>query len=750
MMRLLLLFIALLFSLHIKSQFGDKKFYLVDSLDIRQLENYDLGLLDSILSIYHKEKSDTIRIKQLNYLVENLEDANAWIPYNKLMLVQAKSALDNKALGEEKEKCYKNILAGVYNNFGYALNQEGKKEQALEYFKLSMKLLEELNNKQGLSDVYNNIGLIYKNIGQISKCLEYYFKCLKICENLNDTKGKASSFNNIGMMYKELEDYEKSLEYLKKSLKEWEKLDNKRGMSSTLGNLGLLYYNMGKSDLSLEYYFKALILNERTGDKEGIGTELGNIGWVYLEQKKYTKALEYFERSLQYRKLVNDQAGIAYGIYNLGSVHYKMGDNELATKYAKEALDLAQKLGYPDIIKRTSFLLYNLYKKGNMPAEALKMHEQYINMRDSILSDQTRKAGLKKEYQYEFEMKEKELKSEQEKREILYNDEIQRQKIIFNASLIGGITFLAFSIVLYKRFRVTRQQKGIIEIQKKEIDNAFSALHEKNKEVMDSIYYARRIQNALLTSDDYFKKHLNREYFILYKPKDIVSGDFYWATTASSEFGVRSSEKLNTKHTTSNSELFYLAVCDSTGHGVPGAFMSLLNIGFLSEAINEKRIYKPNEIFNYTRKRLIENVNKEGQKDGFDGALFCIEKLNDTNSKIIYATANCKPLVIRNGSAINLESDRMPVGIGEKTEEFKLYSFDVKKDDVLYIFTDGYADQFGGARGKKFKYKPLEELITSIAAKPLEQQKQILGDTFDKWKGNLEQVDDVCVIGVKF
>jgi serine phosphatase RsbU (regulator of sigma subunit)/Tfp pilus assembly protein PilF len=727
-------------------QFADKKHYLVDSLELGKLENYDILLIDSMIDLYHKEKSDTAKLLQINYLVENLEDSRAWMPYNRFMLKESTSALSSGDLNKKETRFYKTILAGVYNNFGYGLNQEGNKEEALEYFKKSMVLLEELDNKQGLSDVYNNIGLIYKNAGQVSKCLEYYFKCLKICEAINDTKGKASSLNNIGMMYKELEDYNKGLEYMLNALKEWEKLDNKRGMSSTLGNLGLLYSKVGKPELSLEYYFKALILNERTGDKEGIGTELGNIGWVYFEQGKYEKALDYFERSLQYRRAVNDNAGIAFGLTNLGSVYKKMNNNDLALKYGTEALEIGKKIGYPEVIRRSSLLLYSLYKEKNKPSEALEMYEQYIAMRDSTLSDQTRKAGLKKQYQYEFELKEKELKSEQEKRDIQYNDEIQRQKIIFNASLIGGIVFLVFSIVLYQRFRLTRRQKGIIEGQKVEMDKAYEALHGKNKEVLDSIYYARRIQNTLLTSEEYFKKHFGKEHFIFYRPKDIVSGDFYWGTSVNSRQDTTGSQ--GPLHT-ADSQLFYLAVCDSTGHGVPGAFMSLLNIGFLSEAINEKHFHEPDRVFNYARKRLIENVNKEGQKDGFDGALFCFDTGANDTSRITYAAAYCKPIVVRNGEVMHLESDRMPVGLGEKIEDFRSFEFEGRKGDILYIFTDGFADQFGGPHGKKFKYKPLVQLLAEISARPLEEQQSLLAKTFDDWKGNLEQVDDVCIIGVR-
>jgi serine phosphatase RsbU (regulator of sigma subunit) len=212
----------------------------------------------------------------------------------------------------------------------------------------------------------------------------------------------------------------------------------------------------------------------------------------------------------------------------------------------------------------------------------------------------------------------------------------------------------------------------------------------------------------------------------LFNPKDIVSGDFYWATK--------------------REHLFYLAICDSTGHGVPGAFMSLLNIGFLSEAINEKDIYEPHKVFDYVRDRLINSLGKEGQKDGFDGILLCINTITNT---ISYAAAHNEPILISNNTIIELEKDKMPVGIGERKENFNLYTVNASQGDTLYLYTDGYADQFGGPKGKKFKYKQLNDLLLSNSALALSEQSKILNSKFEEWKGNLEQVDDVCIIGIR-
>ncbi|MGZ4090006.1 MAG: PP2C family protein-serine/threonine phosphatase, partial [Bacteroidia bacterium] len=192
--------------------------------------------------------------------------------------------------------------------------------------------------------------------------------------------------------------------------------------------------------------------------------------------------------------------------------------------------------------------------------------------------------------------------------------------------------------------------------------------------------------------------------------------------------------------------LFYLAVCDSTGHGVPGAFMSLLNIGFLSEAIKEKDILDPNEVFNYVRQRLIDSISKEEQKDGFDGILLCVNK---TTYKITYAAANNNPVLVTNNNLINLKADNMPVGKGERVAGFNLFEIEAKKGDTIYLFTDGFPDQFGGPKGKKFKYRQLEEILLTNNALPLSEQAVKLNTAFEEWKGNLEQIDDVLIIGIK-
>lgn len=228
-----------------------------------------------------------------------------------------------------------------------------------------------------------------------------------------------------------------------------------------------------------------------------------------------------------------------------------------------------------------------------------------------------------------------------------------------------------------------------------------------------------------------------KNFFILYKPKDIVSGDFYHA--------------LAHKHDGSATEIFYVCTADCTGHGVPGALMSMMGISHLNESIIEKKLSKPNEILDNMRKGIIASLNPEGSEEESKDGMDCVLCAYNFDKMILeFACANNPLWHVRDKQVTEYKPDKMPVGkYGEEMKPFTLQKLDLKKGDLVYTFTDGYADQFGGDKGKKFKYKQLQELLLKNCDQSMEKQKDILEKTFEEWKGNLEQVDDVCVIGMR-
>ena len=278
------------------------------------------------------------------------------------------------------------------------------------------------------------------------------------------------------------------------------------------------------------------------------------------------------------------------------------------------------------------------------------------------------------------------------------------------------------------------QTSTAIHKEKERINELKIEIEHKHQEIIDSVNYAKRIQRALLASNKLLNENLN-DYFLFFKPRDIVSGDFYWAA---------SKKILTTKK-------FYLAICDSTGHGVPGAIMSILNISCLNEAVNKDDLNLPHQLLDQTRAKIMEHMandgSEEGGKDGMDAVLACFDF---ENNKLEFAAANNPLWLIRNNELIEYKPDKMAVGkpMGE-IAPFTLQQIDLQKNDLIIMITDGFPDQFGGPKGKKFMYKNLKELLVKLSNQPLGQIKQELKNTFDDWRGNIEQVDDVLVFGIR-
>jgi serine phosphatase RsbU (regulator of sigma subunit) len=370
-------------------------------------------------------------------------------------------------------------------------------------------------------------------------------------------------------------------------------------------------------------------------------------------------------------------------------------------------------------IKQISELLYKEYKKTGQTVKALEMYELYIEMRDSLSRIENKEAAIKLDYQYKHE-KEQALSAEREK----------RQKLISRVAGGGFVLVLLFAFLIFNRLRITRRQKRLIEGQKQEVEIQKGLVEEKNKDITDSIRYAENIQQALLPTEQSVQDILP-DSFILFQPKDIVSGDFYWM-----------------QH---HNGLVYLAVCDCTGHGVPGAFMSMIGSSLLDESVVEKGITTPNEIFHEVRMGFInalkQNEEDESQKDGMDAALISWDKKNT-----LQAAAALNPvLIIRNGEIRELKPDRQPVGyLTVKQEAFTHHEVQLEKGDSVYLFTDGYHDQFGGPNHKKFMMRNFKKLLLSIQDKTMNEQKTILEDTMKEWKGDTDQIDDILVMGVRF
>jgi serine phosphatase RsbU (regulator of sigma subunit)/tetratricopeptide (TPR) repeat protein len=693
-------------------------------------------IVDSLIHVLKATKDDTLKLHILNKIIENSNDDNVWPAYNEQMGQLGLSLMKNKNEVIRKRGMYH--YGNSLINTGYIFNNKGMLDSSITYYQKGADIMSALGNKRGVAATLNNIGYVFKSQGDILTALDYYHRSLKIYESVNDSSGIANSLNNLAIIYNRQGDIKTAIKYNLKCLEIQEKLGNKRGVEISMGNLASLYRHKNQYDLALEYLNKSLKIQEEIGDKSGIAYSYTNIGNIYEDQKKNDEALKYYTIGYEILKGLDDKPQLTSATINLGMIYLKLNDLNKAYDFAQKSVALAKEIGYVYELEDAANLMAKVYKKRGNYKEALEMHELYMKMKDSALNESTKKASLQKQFQYSYERKAaadsvKNMEAEKVKdAQINAQESKLKQQQTLKYALFGGIALMIiFSLYVLNRYKNTQQKNRIIEGQKAIVD-------EKQKEIIDSITYAKRIQLALLKEEEYVSKHLP-EHFIFYRPKDIVSGDFYWSL----EKTINGIEKY-----------WYLTAADCTGHGVPGAFLTMLGTSFLNEINAVAEILSPAEILDQLRSRIIKDLNQTGRiGDNKDGMDMSIIRMNLSTYELEWAGANNPLWIIKKTgedySIVEIKADKQPIGYSHTLEPFKNHVIQLEKEDQLIMFTDGYADQFGGDKKKKFKRSQLKELILNNAKFPPDMQKQIVEKVFDEWKGNLEQIDDVCIIGIR-
>jgi tetratricopeptide (TPR) repeat protein len=670
-------------------------------------------VLDSLWKVWNnKSIQDSDRLFALYKLSFQLQYSN---PDSGIILA-------NLVIKQAQEKHFKRLEACGFGSEGDNYEASGKYKQSLEAFQKSIKLFEETGNKEGLvntlcdeaitysdlaeysnalndymkslkiakeindkagiADDLGNIGIIYTNIGDYPKALEFKEQSLKMQEQLGNKQGIADGLENIGALYEELSDYYKALSYEQRSLKILQELGNKRNIAAVLSNIGSIYKQLAVYAKALSYHQQSLEVDKEIENKGGMANDLGNIGSVYEALADYKKAIDYYNQSMQASEAIGDKQEMT-GLYSsFGSVYTKMKDWNRAMQYAGKAFDTAKKIGSLSIERDALNELSTIYANQGRYKESLEKYQEYITMRDSILNDSKRKEIAHKEMQIEYERKATADSVKNAEAGKVKDAQIKAQQSQQYALYVVLLLVFVFSGFIYNRFRVTQKQKTIIEEKKQEVDNAYGQLHEKHKEITDSINYAKRIQVALLKEEEHISLNLP-EHFILFKSRDVVSGDFYW-----------SFEKEN---------CWYIAAVDCTGHGVPGAFLTMLGSAFLNE-ICASGILSPAEILNRLREKIVQELSGQGEvKDGMDISLCSISliPINEGGDvKVQWAGANNPLWYLEDGKMKEKIADKQPIGYQEGQRPFTNHSIELSKGSTIYLFTDGYADQFGGPKGK--------------------------------------------------
>lgn len=758
-------------------------------------------LLTSINVLAQKSKVDSL-IAAVKTAKLDTNKALLLIDIIKEATNERKFDIANRYGKEALDVCEKlNYTRGINNATYYTAYNYYKRndnENAIKYMSRALSLFEKAKNAMGIGMAAGNLGNTYYRMDLYPKALDYFLLAFKTFETLDKKYSMAGYAGNIGAIYNSMKQDDKALEFYQKSLKLNEEIKSEQGKAINYVCIANVYNQQKKYKEALEYHEKALAINEKIGSKEYISNNLANIGLVKINLKDYKGGLETLNLALEKVKDLKDTLSIASIERNIGDLYYKTKDYKESEKHLKEALVLAIKKNTIKLQKDVYFALYKVYAETEQFQLSLESYQKYIPLKDSLFGISNQKAILQKQMQYDFEakeaitkaefikqqslnlveiekrkqaitqlekdnalkqlslsesnlrLKEKEAESETQKRqvELLNKDkliqeaetqkkakELEQQKQLRNFFVLGAILLLCFAVYILFNLSKSKKTNKIIEKQKQEVEHQKHIVEEKQKEIVDSINYAQRIQYALLANKKLLDENLP-DYFLFFQPKDVVSGDFYWASKVLGKNG---------------SENFVMVTADSTGHGVPGAIMSILNIACLNESVKGDKLSEPAEILNATRQKVIDHMmhdgSAEGGKDGMDCSLICFDF---KNSKLIYAAANNPIWIVRENELITYAADKMPVGRHDKDSvPFMQTEVELKKGDVVYAFTDGYADQFGGPKGKKYKYKQLQELLLSIHAKPMPRQHDLIRQSFMEWKGNLEQVDDVCVIGVR-
>lgn len=603
-------------------------------------------------------------------------------------------------------------------------------DTAMKYANQEIELAKELKFQRGIAQSYLLIGMIYQYKNIYEDALKYYLLSLKTSEQTGDKKAIASAMVGVGLIYQNTGDTQKSIDYYMKALKIREEINDKPGIMACLNNLSGLYYYRGDRKKAKEYIFRCLKIGEEIGNKNGIAASLNGIASISLEEGDLPKALEYFQKALQVHEKINNGYDVAMVSNNIGQVYFKMRNYKEALNWYEKSLSVSQKYNILELAVDAKEGLSQVYEKIGNYKLAYRYHKEYSTLKDSMLTIQTHNQILEMGTKYESEKKEKEielLNKDREKQTALTEVENRKNNIIIWSVALGLIFTIIFSGFLFNRFRVTKKQKAIIEAKEKETQHQKHLVDEKNKEITDSITYAKRLQEAILPSQEYINHYLP-ESFVLYKPKDIVAGDFYWM------------EKVD--------NLIFIAAADSTGHGVPGAMVSVVCSNALNRTINELGLRDTGKILDKTRELVLATFAKSinDVKDGMDISLLCIDK---TKKRINWSGANNPLWYIQNNELKEIKADKQSIGKTDNPKPFTTHEIDYTTNMIFYLFTDGFADQFGGEKGKKYKYKQLADLLLTINNESLEKQKNDLENSFNLWMGNLEQVDDVTIIGFK-
>ena len=632
-------------------------------------------------------------------------------------------------------------LVDFISSEGIALAVRGDNKASINTFRKALELAERNSQESMVATIYNNMGNVYSGMGDFRNAVDVYSKSLNTMHRLGDLVGQGNALNNIGSIYSSQNDEERALSYFRRSFKTFSKTDNKRGLANAATNFGSLLKDIDKIDSAMYYFDIALDLYKSSNYKIGEATIYQNFGSIALDGKDYENALKEYNRALDLNLKLKNSPDVSTILQLISETYLEMGDLSKAMEFAQESLDVALTTSRKKIINKANYRLYKVSKALGDDSKALNYYENYISVRDSLESEEMKNDIAQKRYEYEYDKKSFQDSVERAEHDKIITEKLKRQtteiektqqRSIFLVIIIALVIISA--VFIFRRLRISQKQNQIIERQRDKVEKQRNVLDEKNQEILDSMNYAKRLQNAILPASNHFDE-LFRDYFSYFAPKDVVSGDFYWLE--SNEHGT------------------FIAAADCTGHGVPGALVSVVCSNALTKAVVEDRLPTPADVLDRTRTLILNHFSKSGKgiNDGMDIALIMLPA-KENHKKLIFSGAHNPFWLFRGDDIIEIKGDKQPVGYLSEMKPFTNHEVELEKEDLVYIFSDGYADQFGGPEvdrgGKKFKRKTFKNLVKEVREKPLTDQKIIIQSKLEAWQGSLEQTDDIVVLGFRF
>lgn len=656
------------------------------------------------------------------------------------------------------------------NNLGNVYLKQGKYKDAIASYERSLNIRQDLNDNEGVAASLNNLGMVYKNQGDHDRALSYYQNALKIFEQMGDRVGRANALNNIGIVHRSNGNPERALEVFLDALAQFEKLGNKVGEANTLNNIGNIYYQQGRHDQALEFYEKsykiseavgdvnamagklgnmagvylvrgdkdkavntalrALELQERIGDEQGQISTLNNIGAYYLEEKQFDLALGNFLKAEKLEKRTGDRSYTATTLTSIGQVYQQMGQHTKALDYLTRALREAKGSGNSNAMLSAYSALGEThaalgdYKKSYDSEQARKQ------LQDSLERESSTKDLARMQAQFENERKQREIEMLNKENEV-NQLRLAKQRMVRNLIIVLTVLILITLILIYSRYKAKQRANVELEGKNREIAKQKEIVEEKNWAITSSIEYAKRIQDAIMPTMAQIREFLP-ESFVYYRPKEIVSGDFYWFSHQHGQT--------------------YLAAVDCTGHGVPGAFMSMIGNDHLNQIVNVEMVKRPDQVLNRLHEEIqVTLKQKHGVSENHDGMDVALCAIDRGQRKLYFSSANRYLYFIRDNELSEVKGDHFNIGgvMHEDVRQYNVHELDLLPGDTFYMFSDGLSDQFGGGNSKKFGYRRLKDLLLQMHAMPMDTQREFFEKSMLQWMGGNDQIDDFLLIGVR-